>query len=377
MAKRANGEGNVYQRPNGTWQARISYIDDAGVRRRASFYGPMAAIVRAKMKDARSRIDAGAPVKDATRTVGDWLNHWCATTLAVSGRKETTKSMYASLAKKHVSDLLGSITLDRLRPSDVERLILSLRDRGLSDSTIRSCYSVVRLALDGAVRDGLIARNPAAAVPRPGVARKEARHLDADAVMAVLRAAEGPRYHLPLLLIASTGLRRGECLALPWSAVDLDAGTIKVAATIARVNGRLLISEPKTARSRRTVPISPAVVAMLRKHRTAQLAERLRAGNQWRGSELVFTTRLGGPVEPRHLLQAIETAAARAGVSDVTVHTLRHSAAVAWLENGTHIKAVSDLLGHSSIAITGDTYGHTSADTARAAVDGLAGRLGL
>ncbi|MBV8349697.1 MAG: tyrosine-type recombinase/integrase, partial [Mycolicibacterium sp.] len=92
---------------------------------------------------------------------------------------------------------------------------------------------------------------------------------------------------------------------------------------------------------------------------------------------LVFTTELGGPVEPGSLLQAVLTAAEKAGVEGVGVHTLRHSAAVGWLEAGVHIKAVADLLGHASISITGDVYGHTSDDTARAAVDGWSGTLGL
>jgi integrase len=180
-----------------------------------------------------------------------------------------------------------------------------------------------------------------------------------------------------LVLIAATGLRKGEALALRWDRVDLDAGTVKVAATISRINQKLVISEPKTDRSRRTVPLPPAVVAMLRKHRTDQKAERLRAGNQWTDSGLVFTTEFGGPVDPRNLLRVIEVAAKTAGGEGVGVRTLRHSAAVGWLESGVHIKAVADLLGHSSIAITGDVYGHTSDDTARAAVDGRAGELGL
>jgi site-specific recombinase XerD len=141
------------------------------------------------------------------------------------------------------------------------------------------------------------------------------------------------------------------------------------------------------------VPVPPGVVSMLRKHRTAQKAERLRAGGQWVDSGLVFTTQLGGLVDPRNLLRVIEAAARAAGVEDVGVHTLRHSAAVSWLESGVHtlrhsaavswlesgvhIKAVADLLGRSSIAITGDVYGHTSGDPTEAAVGGLAGRLGL
>jgi integrase len=132
----------------------------------------------------------------------------------------------------------------------------------------------------------------------------------------------------------------------------------------------------KAERSRRTIPLSPAVVAMLRKHRKNQMAERLRAGNQWTGTGLVFTTRLGDPTDPRSLLRAIHAAAAKAGVEG-GVHTLRHSAAVGWLEAGVHIKAVSDLLGHGSIAITGDIYGHTSDTAASAAVDGLSQALGL
>jgi hypothetical protein len=125
------------------------------------------------------------------------------------------------------------------------------------------------------------------------------------------------------------------------------------------------------------VPLSPAVLAMLRRHRTEQKAERLRGGNQWTDSGLVFTTELGSPVDPRNLLRVIEAAAKTAGVEGVGIHTLRHSAAVRWLERGVHIKAVADLLGHSSIAITGDVYGHTSDDTARTAVDGLSADLGL
>jgi integrase len=91
----------------------------------------------------------------------------------------------------------------------------------------------------------------------------------------------------------------------------------------------------------------------------------------------VFTNEFGGPVEPRNLLRAIEVAARTAGVEHIGVHTLRHSAAVGWLEQGVQIKAVADLLGHSSISITGDIYGHTSDETARSAVDGWRGALGL
>jgi integrase len=402
MARNSNGEGSIYQwnkngKPAG-YKGAISYKDQRGNTKRYVAYGRTRQLVRAKLDKAHERLTTGAPVKDAKRTVGDWLAHWRATSLAVSDRKESTRALYATLCRKHLEPApFGSITLDKLRPSDIEALVLAMRAktkpgrrapdddaepapvRALSDSTIRQTYTILRAGLDGAVRDGLIARNPAVLVKRPGVERQEARHLGASGVAAVLKAAEASRYNTVLVLIAATGLRKGEALALPWDTniVNLDEGWLKVRKTLGRVGNQLVFSEPKTDRSRRTVPIPPAVVAMLRRQRTEQLAERLRAGDQWQDSGLIFTTECGAPVDPRNLLRVVEVAAETAGVEGVGVHTLRHSVAVGWLESGVHIKAVADLLGHSSIAVTGDIYGHTSDHTARAAVDGWSGVLGL
>jgi integrase len=375
----ANGTGNIRKRPNGTWEARLSYTDSDGTLKRVSVYGKTQREVRDKMKAARDRVDNGAPATDDKMALAAWMARWRETTLAASDRKESTRSLYASLSLKHIeAGVIGQTSLAKLRPSDVEKLILALRSAKLSDSTIRSIYTVLRLGLDGAVRDGLLARNPAASVQRPGVARKEAAHLDPQRVTELLAAAEGSRYHTALLLIATTGLRRGECLALRWAEdVDLDAGTVRVRDTVQRIDHKLSTGPVKTDRSRRTIPLSPAMVALLRRHRVTQLEERMRAANQWTDTGLVFTTDLGHVVEPRNLLRVVETAAKRIGADGTGVHTLRHSAATAWLELGVHIRQVSDLVGHSSVAITGDVYGHGSDQSARAAVDGLSGALGL
>ena len=158
MTKRANGEGTVRQRANGTWEARLSFTDtETGRVERASFYGPTAKAVRDKMKAARDRLDAGAPVKDATRSVGDWLTHWRATSLAASRPQgidagALRESVPAStLSQRHSA---RSRWIGCGRPTS--RLsCLVLRGRGLSDSTVRSVYTVLRAGLDGAVRDGL------------------------------------------------------------------------------------------------------------------------------------------------------------------------------------------------------------------------------
>lgn len=298
--------------------------------------------------------------------------------MAASDRKATTKSLYGSLSRKHleVTDI-GAKRMDRLKPSDVESLIVELRGKTLADSTVRQVYTVLRQALDVAVRDGLLASNPVAKVKRPGVARTEARYLAASDVVRLLEAARGLRYYVGVVVMAATGLRRGEVAGLLWSDIDLKKGELPVRHTLSRVDGELVLTEPKTDRSRRKVPLHAGAVTALKQWRTQQAQERRVAGNQWTDTGVVFATELGTMVDPRNLLRTVELAAKKAKIEGVGAHTMRHSAAVAWLEGGVHIKAAADLLGHSSISITGDLYGHTSDDTAKAAVDQLGQALGL
>ncbi len=226
MGKRANGEHSIYQRCDGKWCAAIVCDDPVtGKRGRKVLYGKTRTEVRAKLKSAAERAEAGAPVRDAKATVAAWLTQWRATTLAASNRKATTKELYKTLSIHHLEvDPFGAIALDKLRPSDIDGLILALNDKGLSDATVQRIFTVLRVALAGAVRDGLIARNPAAAVRQPSVTRKEARCLSAAEVATLLEAAKDSRYHPLLALIAATGLRRGEAAALRWSDLDLETG---------------------------------------------------------------------------------------------------------------------------------------------------------
>jgi integrase len=384
MSRNANGEGSIYPwkrdgKPAG-YKGALSYKDENGDTKRYVCYGRTRKEVKDKLDKARDRVDEGAPVKDSKQTVGEWLAYWRSTGLAASSRKESTKVLYGNLSRKHLEPApFGAVRLDRLKPTDIDALLLSLRqkDKPLSDSTVFNIFCVLRAGLDGAVRDGLLAKNIASKVDRPQVAKKDAKYISAAELTKLLAAAEGLRYRDVLVLIASTGLRRGEAVALSWRKVNLDAGTLRVDATLSRVGKELLITETKTETSRRTVPLSPAMVVLLRSQKARQAAERLRAGNQWTDTGLVFTTELGTEVDPRNILRTVELAAKKAGLDKMGVHTLRHSAATGWLESGVHIKAVSDLLGHSSIAITGDIYGHTSDDTARKAIDGWSGALGL
>jgi integrase len=172
-------------------------------------------------------------------------------------------------------------------------------------------------------------------------------------------------------LMLATGLRRGEALGLHWREVDLDAAMLRVRWTLTRTSRGLELGEPKTDKSRRTVPLPSSTVETLRAHLTKQADERLMAAEAWREHGLVFTTEIGTPLEPRNVLRRFELLAQRAGLSGVHLHTLRHSAASFLLAAGTHTKVVQEHLGHSSYAITADIYSHVVPALQREAAERL------
>lgn len=371
--RRGNREGsNPGQRKDGRWQVHVRYTDDKGVGRRTTVYGKTATEAREKATEVRDRLRAHLPAKDRKDTLATFTSGWVESTLAASDRKPATKEMYSALARKHIiGATIGATSLDRLKPSHVEGWKVQLQKRGLSESTVRSAYTVLRAVLDTAVRDEAIARNPAAAIARPKVTQKEAQHLTAAQVQKLLIEAETSRYGPLLELLVNTGLRRGEALALRWSDVDLERRLLHVRGTLSRVDGDLVVTDVKTDRSRRALHISPATERVLAAVRKRQATERLKAGSAWTRTGYVFTTETGEPCDPRNALRALKVAAARAGLRGVGLHTLRHSAATVMLEKGVPLKVVSEILGHGSVAITGDVYGHVSPNVSADAMDAL------
>lgn len=356
---------------------QLRHTDDEGTAKRVEVYGRTAKEARDKAAEVRRRLDASMPARDRKETLGEFTSTWVSATLAASDLKETTRSNYATLARTHIIGApLGDVTLDRLRPTHVEKWLVDRRAAGLADSTVRSAYTVLRQVLDTAVRDHAIARNPAALVKRPKVEQQEAAYLSPEQVRALLEAAEGSRYRPLFELLVNTGMRRGEALALRWSDVDLEGRSIRVRGTLARIGGELVVTAPKTRKSVRSVHMTDTAERLLRSQRVQQAEERLRAGSVWAaGSAYVFTTETGQPCDPRNALRALKVAADRAGLSGVGLHTLRHSAASVMLTNGVPLKVVSDVLGHSSVAITGDVYGHVAPDVAAQALDALSTAL--
>lgn len=346
--------------------------------RRHFVYGKTQAEAKAKADEARARLTAGAPVRDATRTLTDWLTEWRSTFLKASDRAQATKNLYGGLITRHVDPTIGSVRLDRLKPSDITRVMLHMEAEGKAASTRRNAYAALRGAMDDAVANGLIASNPVCKVKRPKTESTESRSLNQAEVTALLKGAEGLRYSPALRLILGTGLRRGEALALRWSDVDLERREARVTGSLVRVNGVLVVSTPKTTTSRRVVSLSDATVTLLKTHKATQAAERLKAGNLWVESGFVFATEFGHPADPRNLLRAVRIARTKASLSDdIGVHTLRHTYATTALLNGVPLHVVSRNLGHSSIAITADIYGHLTDEASQAAADTVSSALGL
>lgn len=217
------------------------------------------------------------------------------------------------------------------------------------------------------VRWQLLNVNPAAAVRPPKAERPELETPDAEKVTQVLQAARKTRLYVPLAVAASTGLRRGELLALRWRDVDLDcrdpkteelAPILRVTASLQFVGAGATFLPPKTDRARRTVALAPATAALLRRHRKEQAERRLLLGAAWQDLDLIIERGDGGPLIPNLFSQQWHTLVRRIGLPDMRLHDLRHAYATRLLEAGVHPKVVSEALGHSSVSFTMDTYQH-------------------
>ena len=371
VGKRANGEGSVFKRADGKWAAEVSYRDELGSLRRRTVYGSTQAEARTKQRTLREAVRNGGGARPKPVTLASWIETWIGGSLAASDRRQSTIDLYSAVARKHLVPDLGQRRLDQIRPSDVETLIVAKRKAGLAPSSVRTIYTVLRAALDVAVRDGLVPTNVAAVVRRPTIGRREAAFLSPAQARQLLDALHGERLEPVFRLLLATGLRRGEVLALHWADVDLERGVLRVRWTLTRTSTGLALGEPKTEKSRRFVPLPTSATELLRRHKARQAIERRAAGDAWVEQDFVFTTEIGTPLEPRNVLRRFDTITRRAGLPGVHLHTLRHSAASFLLAAGVHTKVVQEHLGHSSYAITADIYSHVAPQQSREAADHL------
>jgi integrase len=203
-------------------------------------------------------------------------------------------------------------------------------------------HALIRNALAGAEREELVHRNVAKQVRPPVTQREEVRVLAVEDARRLVDVIRGDRIEALWVCALTLGLRKGELLGLRWNDIDFGDARLTVRQALQRVGGHLVLAEPKTARSRRVVPVPPPKLAALCAHRRRQRADQLAAGPAWRDSGLVFTTHRGGPLEPRNVNRSWYAVRPRAGLAGFRLHDLRYSCASSLLAAGASPRTVGN-----------------------------------
>lgn len=231
----------------------------------------------------------------------------------------------------------------------------------LSPRTVKHLLVTLRTALEVATKDGLVPRNVAALVDPPRSIKPEVQSFTPEQARLFLDAIQGDRLGGLLTLAASVGMRQGEILGLKWEDVDLERATISVRAALQRVNKKLVRVEPKSASAHRVISLPAVTVLALAAHRLRQEQERNWAGEDWREMGYVFTSRIGTPLDARGLIRRFHAILKSAGLPRLRFHDLRHSTATLLLAQGVSPRYITDLLGHSQVSFTMQTYAHVLA----------------
>jgi integrase len=357
--------GYIRKRGKASWSITIELDRGADGKRRQAFYS-----CKGTKKDAQAQLTTilyelktGGFVEPSRLTVGAFLEKWLDhVEHTVAGK---TYDRYAEICRRHLIPALGTITLTKLQPLHVQDFYRrAMREGrlngkgGLSAQSVLHFHRVFRAALKQATRWQLVVRNVADDVDAPKPVKREMRALTSQETATLLRAVSDTRLYMPTFMAATTGLRRGELLAVRWSDVDFDRATLTVRRSVEQVKGTVTFKAPKTAKGRRQIVLLAITVDALRKHRAEQAQERLSMGKGYADQDLVFADINGDVWIPSALTGAFRRLVRDADLGHVRFHVLRHSHATQLLIQGIHPKVVSERLGHSTISITLDTYSH-------------------
>jgi len=318
-----------------------------------------------KLREILRQIDQGAYVDNEKITVkhflSKWLKEYCKPTLT-----QTTYDSYAIVAGKHLTPALGKHILNKLKPLHLQSYYTKALESGrldgkggLSAKTVHSHHRIIHKALETAVKWQLIGRNIADAVDPPRLEQYEANVYGEEEVGKLLKAAEGTRLYVPILLTIGTGLRRGEVLGLRWKDVNHENKTIAVNQSLLSTTEGLQFKSPKNKKSRRLITVPASVFDELIKHKkVAQNKDRLACGKAYIDNDLVFCREDGSAWHPGTFSHNYQDLLTANNFPSIRFHDLRHTHASLLLRQGVHPKIVSERLGHSQIGITLDIYSH-------------------
>jgi len=321
----------------------------------------------ARLAELIHQIDTGAFVAPGKATLAEflerWLNDYARPSLSPRGFER-----YRDIIRAHLIPDIGSIPLTQLRPEHLQRHYTAKLNDGYSAGTVRYHHAVLHVALQTAVKWGMVNRNVADAVDPPKAHHREMQTWDEDDVNRFLEAAKDSPYYALFYIALFTGMRRSELLALSWQHVDFIFGQISVNRGLHQLkDGSYIFTEPKSAKSRRTIALPPSAALVLKEHRERQESTRAMLGTPLKEDDLVFGTLEGKPLRPNTITRAWQMLAARCGLKVIRLHDARHTHASLMLKKGIHPKIVQERLGHASIEMTLDIYSHVTPGLQQAA----------
>jgi integrase len=370
MKRRRNGEGFIRLKPGrkSLWEVRVSVVQDDGSKKQRTFYAQSYEQAQVKLAEVRIANSQGRVRPQSSPKLELCITEWVTIKLPNSGLKASTVENYTHVFNGTLKrDPLLSKKIDKIRPVDIEQFLGRLSASGLGSSTKRIALSILKQTLDVALKNGLLFTNPCGEVSRPRQDKSvTSKWLAVDEVSRILEELGESVYLPPALMMAISGMRRGEALALTWADIDFQRERVFVRATLNRIQGSLDVTAPKTSNSRRTLHMSLEMKNLLL---------HVKAMRQSNASSFIFVGESGNPIEPRNLLRGFKAAAKRAGLPNATLHSLRHAAASQMLNSGVPLFTVSKTLGHSSVSVTGDIYGHLEDHAQKSALKSLSGQF--
>ena len=357
--KRTRSDGSQY------WQITVELPRDKQTGKRIRKYKS----VEGKKRDAElamhqfiRQIEQGYHNPDAKVTVNEWMDTWF-DTYVVDNVSPTTSSRYKGMITRYIKPALGNITLQDLNLLTVQTWVNSLKKspitgRSMSASTIKHIYDVLRGACDKAVLLEIIPKTPCAGVSLPRGAKKPAVVFDEKQIRQLIAAAKGTDMELLLDLELCGGFRRGELLGLKWCDIDFEKQQIHVVRTRVVVDGKVIVKEPKTEKSCRTVDVPEQLIEKLKQHKIKCMANRLRLGQAYKPSEYVIVGENGKEPYPEWISQKFSSLLERSGLPHCRFHDLRHLCASIMLMQNVHARIAQNHLGHACLQTTMSVYTH-------------------
>ncbi|MCI9085639.1 MAG: site-specific integrase [Clostridia bacterium] len=370
MAKRRmNGEGTIYQRPNGLWVCEITLGYDANKKRIKKTVSSMDRDkLQKKINDLKYMNDRHLLTNPSEYTVSDWIEFWLDTYKKPS-IKPTTYDMYRGNLERYIKPQLGHYKLDKLNPIIIQKFINDISEKGLntqnglSQSSVKKVFITLSQACKQAVSVNILYQNPCNSVQLPKKPAREATAFSVDEQNKFLSFCNGNSTFENLFIFAfNTGMRLGEMLALTWDDIDLENRMVNVNKNLVVINDynknatkkskTVIDSTTKTTSGKRDIPLSDAAEMCVKQQQEKNI-----------NSPFVFCSAAGTPLTKRNIYRAFNDRLKKAKITThLTIHSMRHSFATRLLEKGADIKTVSELLGHKSIQITLDIYSHISAN---------------